>query len=447
MRSMGGSKRARARVAALIVCAGSFVTAARADDAKPQSRRTLSLSEVLDLAPKNSYAARRAQAVAAIGYGERDEARSWFAPSVTAGLGLWRVDGATQSSSTGEFGTATYSTANPYLRVGYALNPVASYYELAASSARADALDARARVAESDVRLLVIDQYFAVARANANRKVADQALADDRELQRIAEVLERGGTGRGDDVARAKSAVARAEQNVVNAERAHTAASIALATTLDLDVSQIIVPAAADLTVPGENQDDADAGDRSAEAVRLRPETAATAAEIEAERAGRRFAWADLLAPDVQLYFQQGALGPDFGAIDSRREYGVFVSWTFSLSDLSRVSTAGAKVHERELAAEESNQTIRSEVQLASEELRLSRKRLAPAAAAVAAAEDAIRIVRVRFQNGDALVIEILDAQRELELARLEQVEAIAEYNRARVRLDVVTGNTKGTEP
>ena len=60
--------------------------------------------------------------------------------------------------------------------------------------------------------------------------------------------------------------------------------------------------------------------------------------------------------------------------------------------------------------------------------------------AGVAQADETLRIVADRYQNGLVTVVDLLDAQSAAEKARFDRLQAVYEYRSARVQLLLAAG-------
>lgn len=126
---------------------------------------------------------------------------------------------------------------------------------------------------------------------------------------------------------------------------------------------------------------------------------------------------------------------------ESKSMIGVAIVKDYFRPDIDPKSTSKARVAENEVERAQRRQGIRAEVAAAQDDLDLAERRLEPADEQVTAAEDALRSSGVRFRNGTAILLEVIAAQREAELARLNRLTARVDVNRARTRLKVVLGD------
>ncbi|MBI2375705.1 MAG: TolC family protein [Deltaproteobacteria bacterium] len=408
------------------------LTAPRLVDGK---ERSIGLDEVRGLVER-SFEVRRARARASVGSGQATEAVWRIFPTVSGQLGLTRVDGATQSSSTGELDSALYTTASPYARLSYGANAAEAIYGAISAARRESALEKGVESARRLFSERTADQFYDLVQAHENVRVAELAVREAAELLRIAEVLDRQGQARGDDAARARSELAGAEQNHLRAVRTHHQASIRLATSVDLEPSELLIPRSETKERDGAQEESEES--LLARALAERPEIAEAQARSRATDAERGAAWAGLVAPTLELYYQEGGLGLDYTALEHRRTYGALVTWNLSGVAVAKIGTSGARIEETELDVEQAKRNVAAEVTSAFDDFRLARARLEPAARTLESAEETLRISNVRFKNGSAILLEVIQAQRAVELARLSRVSAVVEHDRARTRLEVV---------
>lgn len=399
-----------------------------------ETRRPLDLIEVLSLADRQSLEGRRAGARARIAEGEAAEARLAWIPELTASAGIGRTDGQVQGSF-GDFSDVDFRTAAPFGRLALGLNPGEAW--LGASSATRRAESARAQ--EEAVRRLVLvrtaELYYELLEEKAGVAISRLAVQDARDLLRITEVLLRRGLGRGDDAERARAELANAEQRLLQAERRFRRSSINLAASLDLDPSVLLDPREQTVLQRTLVAPDIDAELLVEQALGARPEIAAAREGLEALRSDRAGDIARMAAPRVEAFYQEGATGERYSDLSALRRYGVSATWTLSLTGLRKVRTSTVRTEEAALALRQAEQDVRADVAAALVDVRTAAARTGRASEALEAAEAALRISQVRFRNGAALAIEVLQAEQALEQARLSEVAAVADYNQAQIRL------------
>ncbi len=400
--------------------------------------RTISLAEALELAALRSFPVRHARAAEAVAASEERAARWRLAPSLGAAAGMTGVDGATQSSSTGELDRARFTTAHPHVRLWYETNPIAAGFGLQAARRRTLATTENVNAARRAAREAAAHGYWNLVEAHARTAIAERTLTEASEIERITEILERQGQARGDDLARARSQHAQAQETRLVAERAYREASIGLARSLALEPTVPLVP-----SWPGPSGPlrpiSADSRRPIEAALDRRPELKAAVSARAGLEAEGSAGWAAVLGPKVSLFYEEGALGPDPFDVRRRRGWGILLGWTMRPGDIAAVSTNRSRTAAAGVHIEDVRSQITAEVAAAELRVELGAARREPAARALAAAEDALRIATIRFRNGNALLLELLQAQTAVEVSRLGQLAATVEHERARTHLEAVT--------
>jgi outer membrane protein TolC len=409
------------------------------DPSGEETRRPIDLAEALALAEGQSLEGRRAGARSRIAEGEAAEARLAWIPELTASAGIGRTDGQVQGSF-GDFREVDFRSAAPSGRLALGLNPAAAWLGAAAAGRRAGS----ARAQEEAVRRLVLvraaELYYELLEEKAGVEISRLAVQDARDLLRITEVLLRQGLGRGDDAERARVELANAEQRLLQAERRFRRASINLAAALDLDPSVVLSPREDAVEEKTLVSPDDDPGPLIERALASRPEIAAAREELEAVRSDRAGAIARLAAPRLEVFYQDGATGERYNDLSEQRRYGVSAAWTVSVGGMRGIRTFSDRAEDAALALRQAEQEVRADVEGALIDARTAAARTLKARQALEAARSALRISQVRFRNGAALAIEVLQAEQALEQARLSEVAALVEYNQAQVRLRLQFG-------
>ena len=108
-----------------------------------------------------------------------------------------------------------------------------------------------------------------------------------------------------------------------------------------------------------------------------------------------------------------------------------------------RIQVAGSRASEAELQLASIRGQVEEDVRLAFAGLRTTAETVSAADLAVTLAERELQMARDRFRAGVADSIEVVTAQTVLANARLDQVSALAVYNRARLNLAAALGRAQ----
>jgi outer membrane protein len=293
-------------------------------------------------------------------------------------------------------------------------------YGMAKTEASAKGLDLYRRKEDAVYRVLAAVLDIVTARQFV--EVAGQGLSDAREHLRIAESLEAAGMGLASDALRAKVAVASAEGGKVTAENRLELARRRLALAMG-------EPGAPPVDVTGPPPEFPDPG--TPEGV----ETTATgradlrASSLRLANAGsnvrlRRSGY----LPDVGLAAAYQVDAEDSPFSTDNRSWKVGVGLTWNLFDgMRREAELGKAVAERRRAqAYHRGMRDQAAFEAAQAELGVKEATLRGeiARAALASAEESVRLLASRYENHLGRMVDLLDAQTALDGARAARIRA-----------------------
>lgn len=309
-------------------------------------------------------------------------------------------------------------------------------HRIARSEAEAKGLDL-SRTKEGTV-YKVLAAYLEVLTAKAYVSVADRGLADAREHQRLAEAAEKTGTGLTSDVLRAKVSVASAEGGKVTAESRLELARRGLALAIG-EGNAAPVDAAGP---PPEFPDEGSLEDLQA-TVAKRADLRAVSMRVSNAGTGEDLRKSEYL-PALGLLgaYQLDAESNPFSPDNRSWKVGVGLSWNLfdGLRRESGVSRAASERRKAEEVYRGEKEQAAYQVAQAYLGIREARQRVEIARAAVAAAEEGMRLIRNRYENQIGRMIDLLDAQTALDRARAETVKAENDLLQSRARLMFASG-------
>jgi outer membrane protein len=128
--------------------------------------------------------------------------------------------------------------------------------------------------------------------------------------------------------------------------------------------------------------------------------------------------------------------------------YAVMAVMNFNLfnglADLARVrETRAQETKARELKKELENQ-VAHEVTAAAQELKVAHERLHVARAAAAQARESLRLIRLRYEEGLTILVDLLTAEVALKNAELGRVTALFETHLAQAGMELALGTLTG---
>ncbi len=295
------------------------------------------------------------------------------------------------------------------------------------AQAEAEARRAEAQVAwiAQQIRFEVIRAYYGVLVAEARQHVADEAVRmAEADVKRIRDLFE-AGLVVVSDVLAAEVQLAEFRQQQIQAEGEVVTARAALNTALGLPVN---VPRRVTGRLIERTFDVEEPEELMRLALRHRPDLLRSQWAERSREHGVRGALGHYL-PRLDLFATVGVTGR--GLLSGSADYTIGASLTFDVFDwgrATRVRQARATLALAETETEQLVNQIRLEVVRAFEHYRSARQRLAVAARAVQQAEEALRIIQDRHQEGLTTITEVLRAQTALVRARLNVLAARYEY-------------------
>jgi outer membrane protein TolC len=286
-----------------------------------------------------------------------------------------------------------------------------------------------------EIALQVAEAYLSVISAGKYVEVSQKALQDAREHERIARLSYDNEMGLYSDILRATTAVTEAEQQQVSAQKNYAIAKRGLSLLLGSDDP---------IEIRGETPviplRDLDA---YLEASITRNDIKALEKRHVNTMNNLKLAKADFL-PDIGIgtsYQMNDHESPLGGDGDSWQIMGQ-VKWIFF--EGNRISHATAKARHQSVEAEQYLAGLKKAVSYKVHEAYLSAqeaaKNLDLANAALATAEEGKRLVFMRYENSLTPLVDLLDAQTNLDHSRAKAVHFANEYTFSLIRLGYESG-------
>jgi outer membrane protein TolC len=307
-----------------------------------------------------------------------------------------------------------------------------------AAARRADAAEAETATARADAALAVAEGYFGLVRARALGVIAQRALEDALELQRVEEKKEKDGAAVIADVRRAEALVAQDELLRTQADAEVAVVSARLAALLELTPNIELSPvdtSPMQLYLVSLDKPISELLDRAELA---RPELHEAEFLVDAaEHDLERVKWGPLV-PEVEAGAQRGFLGHTFGQADDSNDYVAGLGWKIGpggIFDLPAINSAAARVRQKTLRVEGLKVEIARQVVEARARALAADQEVVSAKKGVAAAREALRLSNEKFLKGVGVLLEVLDAQSALTQAQTSEVEAIVHFDQLQYRL------------
>ena len=284
---------------------------------------------------------------------------------------------------------------------------------------------------EEEVILKIYKAYANAVLAKESIKVAEQAVKDAEEHLRLAKKAYEVGIALFADVLRAKVYYAKALENLKKAKNNYKVAKKALELLINENIGDFDV------------QDFKGCPSISEEevlkvALESREDYRATKYFAKSMEEGVKSAYANML-PQVFAfanYFMYDQNTP-FGSEGESYMVGIGLSWEFNLgfSPIFKAKSFKEKklsiTHQRELL----KKAIFFEIDKAYKNYENALYSLKSAENRVKQAKEVVRVLQKRYENGMARMVDLLDAQTQLDMARFDYVKALRDCNVARAEV------------
>ncbi len=265
--------------------------------------------------------------------------------------------------------------------------------------------------ARQTVEFDVAAAYLKVLLANASRRVEEDAVRRAEAVLHDTEARRRNGDALREQVLRAEVQLSESRENLIRAREHEFDALAGLNNVMGRNASLPleVVELAMEPPLPGS------LADLLSEAAAMRPEVRIAEQGVAAAQAGRRAAQADFL-PEV--FMRASAGGADGKYVVNGWQHGVGLHLVSPLYDGGKrrgdVRSADAEVRTAVAESQRILDTISLQVNLAYRSVLASRECIELSRTAVTQATENLRIVSVRYSNGDATPTDIVDGESAL---------------------------------
>ncbi|MDB5297726.1 MAG: TolC family protein [Phycisphaerales bacterium] len=364
-------------------------------------------------------------------------------PVIAPALTYQHLEGANQNAN-GSLAFTNFNNLLPAITLQWIVNPGRIYYDIVASKRRLEASGQQEQAAELDAVRAAAVQYYDLMLAQARVAVARRAAAEAEEALRLTNLRAKAGAGLPADEMRARAFLAGRRQDLLLAVNAFYQASVALTVTLHLDPVVTLVPSPTQLAQVTLVREDLDIDHLLGMAVQYRPDLKAARILLAAAEADKGAVVWGALGPQLQAAYTYGGLGTrgrfQTAGIHEQQRASPSAGFALGLSTFGNVKTAGATLRSAALDAERQLEEVRAGV-VAAQQASLTNAALVPfATEQVQSAEEALRLAQANLKEGTLLLLDVLQAEDQLDAARLRYADAVAHYNQSQVNLMAALG-------
>lgn len=424
----------------------------------PSDRYPIDLTTALQLAGANNLQIALASERIRQSQARLEGAEAQWLPSLNLGVTYTRHDGRIQDTR-GEIidtsRSAVYVGGGPNLGPAPLTGPAGPNPRLFLGLPLADVLFAplaerqqvratnAARVATfNDTLLQVASTYLDLVFAQSLVAIADEAIKNAKELERLVESRVRAGTAPPADGLRAKAELADRQRQQFQAEEAVRVASAELVRLLRLDPAVILFPQEGEPAPLCLVEADTPLPTLLAQGIASRPEMAEhqalVAATVERLRQEQWRPWFPTVQVGVSAGGFGGGEGSFFGNFGGRTDFdallvGELRNLGFGNMALQRERTS--QHLQAHLSAEQIRDTIASQIARAYYQVQFRQRQIEASRTQVNAAAEAVPLNFKGITGGDLRAIEGQQAMQTLAFARSQYLSAVIDYNRAQFQL------------
>jgi outer membrane protein TolC len=308
--------------------------------------------------------------------------------------------------------------------------------------------EARARIAElqsvraeQTIAFEVAVAYLQTLRREAARRIQEEAIRRDEATLRDTRARRAAGVAERDDVLRAEVQLAAGQEDLDLAREAELEALARLNNAMGRNASLPLAVTGCDAQPPF----DVTLVQSLAEAAARRPEIGIARGAVAAAQSGRRAAAAEFL-PRVYALGSVGDVGGSHILPGSQEGAGLHIDVPLFTGFKRRgeLRAADAEIQQAVADARSLLDGVTLQVTTAYLAASTAHRRIARDRPAIVEATEYLRLVRNRYQNGQATPTDIVDAETALTRAQQRLTAAVYEYLAALVSLDYALGDPPG---
>ena len=418
-----------------------------ANQATSAAPLTVTLQDAIARARKNTPEYRAALTAYGSAKEDRVQGRAALLPGVNYNAGFLYTEG--NGTSSGRFVAA--NGVHEYLSQGnvhqdISLQGIAEYRRTLAAEAVARA---RSEIAARGLVVTVVQAYYHFVVAQRKYDTAQRAATQGRHFLDISQRLEQGGEVAHSDVIKAQIQSQQQERDLQESELEmnHSRLELAVLVFTDFNENFSVVD---DLQTP---EPLPSLPETQAAAVRQNPELRAALGALQEARQEVGVAWSGFL-PSVKLDYFYGIDADHFATRQfdpvsqlSVRNLGYAATATLQLpvwnwgANRSKLKQASLLREQAQVELTFTQRQLLARLHTLYDEARTARSELDSLNQSADLAAESLRLTTLRYQSGEATVLEVVDAQNTATLTRNAFSDGQSRYRVALANLQTLTGN------
>jgi outer membrane protein len=408
---------------------------------------TLTLQDALARARKNNPEYRAAVTEYRLAKEDRVQSRAALLPNVNYNTSFFYTQG--NSTPTGKFVGA--NGVHEYLSQGnihqeISLQNLADYRRTSAAMAVARA---RAEIAARGLVVTVVQAYYGFVVAQRKYATQQRAAAEAQNFFDISQKLERGGEVAHSDVIKAEIQFQQQQRDLQQAELEMNRTRLELAVLVFPDFNENF-SVVDDLQTPEPLPAFPEV---QAAAARKNPDLRAATSALQAANSEVAMAWNGFL-PSLSLDYFYGidanrfatrGIDPATGLPIHNLGYSAAATlqlpvWNWG-SNRSKLKQADLRRDQARVELSFAQRQLLANLRTFYNEAQTARQQLESLSRSAELAADSMRLITLRYQSGESTVLEVVDAQNTLNVARNAFNDGQARYRMAIANLQTLTGN------
>ena len=381
----------------------------------------------------------------------RSSAVERFLPWIAPGVSYHRRDGVAQAVPAGTISDAHYQSYSPGVSLAAQMDLGDAIYNSLAAKQLVKASDQALETQRQETILIAVKAYFDLAKGRGLVEVARAALQTSQDYEQELHVAVGAGIAFKGDELRIQTQTKQFQISLRQAEEQQRVSGVELARILHLDPKVELVPQDAGQTRLTLFEPHSALDPLVTQALRFRPELKQSQALISAAEETKNGAVYGPMIPSFNAQVFGGGLGggSDFGPshFGAEGDYLVGLSWRIGpggLLDSGRIRAGKARLAETQLGDAKLKDDITAQVVTGLTRLQSLAEQIALAEDKLSLATETLRATSERKQYGVGIVLEDLQAQQDLDRARSDYVNLLAEYNKAQYTLSRAVGALPG---
>jgi outer membrane protein TolC len=298
---------------------------------------------------------------------------------------------------------------------------------------------------KNDLIAMIKTQYWGYVKAREIVKVAKENVEILKAHLKNVEIMNQAGMVQTNDVLKLQVQVTEAEYRLLEANNQKQLAMMGLNNALRLPLTTNLEAT----DNPTESIIGKPVDDMLNEAIEYRPDVKASEFRVKASATQVKVAEASWY-PQISVFAEYNYNNPNMRIVPARSQFddtwaaGIQLSidvWNWGLNS-SQTQQAEAQLAQAMDANMLTRESIQIEVMQAYTLMRQAAEKIPVTDFSIKQATEQARVISVRYQNGNAIMMDVLDAEMALLMAKMNKVQANIDLEIAKVKLEKAIGHS-----